>query len=86
LSSVLVHILIATFLLGFVLCWLGWLWFIICRPEAWGRSISRQHALMLRYGLPPRWSKAMASWETGGWMKAVMTITILMAMWALRLL
>jgi hypothetical protein len=80
------HIMAATLLLGFILCWLGWLWFIICRPVAWARSVSRQHAVMLRYGLPPAWSKAMASWETGWWMKAMMAVTILMAMWALRLL
>jgi hypothetical protein len=48
------HTLAATFLLGFVLCWLGWLWFIICLPVAWARSVSRQHTVMLRYGPLPR--------------------------------
>jgi hypothetical protein len=79
------HIMAATLLLGFILCWLGWLWFIICRPAAWARSVSRQHAVMLRYGLNPGWSKVIVAWETGWPMKALMAVTIGVAMWVQRL-
>jgi hypothetical protein len=81
-----VHVMIAAALLLFVLAWLAWLWFMVCRPAGWRRWVEREHAAMRSLGLPDRLSQAMFAWQVGWPMKAVMAVTILMAFCALHFL
>lgn len=82
----LVHLLIATSLLLFVIAWSCWLWILICRPARWQAFVKKEHAVMRAMGLPDWAARIMYAWQVGWKMKAIMALAILMAFCALHLL
>lgn len=80
------RVAVALMMFIFVLAWLAWFWFIVCRPQQWSTWVQREHEVMRRLGLPPRWSATMFRLQTGWFMPAVIFGTTCLAICVLHLL
>jgi protein-S-isoprenylcysteine O-methyltransferase Ste14 len=80
------HVALLTAITVFIIAWAVWLWAMICLPQWWATVVDKEHAILVKRGLlPARWAPRIRNLETGWVLKAIVALTIVVALLVQRL-